>query len=115
MDIPVIGFIPPMGQVYADFNTFRMGKRWSKLYRGKQVLLLNEKEQSVFGTAVVLEVHLGKCNELCAMYAHENHTRIGIECDNHPEELYATLKRIYGPHILTPTKTFTVVKLRRRN
>lgn len=112
--MPVIGFIPPIVGVDGEFNTFRLGKKLGSLPIASEVLLLDEKRQVVFGRAQVLDVTVGPLSALLAVYAHENHTQIILEgIHNHAENLYEILKRIYGPHIITPSKTATCIKLKR--
>lgn len=113
MKIPVLGFISPIIGVEGEFNTFRMGRKYSTLEIHSDVFLMDEKQKVIFGSAEVLEVTLGKVGELCVLYGAQNHTELENEVENHAESLYRTLLKIYGPHILTPTKLFTVVRLRR--
>lgn len=112
METPVLGFIPPIVGCDAEFNTFRLGKKLGSLPIGSFLYLMDEKRKVVFGRAQVLDVTVGPLSALCAVYASENHTELGQEGD-HAERLYQTLRRIYGPHIVTPTKTATCIKLRR--
>lgn len=115
METPVIGFIPPLIGVSADFNTFRLGRKYASLAIGVEVFLMDEKRKVVFGKATVLDVSVGPLSALCAVYASENHTELDKDDGNHAERLYQTLTKIYGPHIVQPNKTATVVKLRRIN
>jgi hypothetical protein len=109
----VIGFIPPIVGVEAEFNTFRLGKKFGTLPIGSEVLLMDEKRKVVFGKAVVTDVTVGPLSALCAVYAPENHTELQHQDGKHAECLYQTLTKIYGPHIVKPDKTATVIKLRR--
>jgi hypothetical protein len=108
----VIGFIPPIKGVNGVFNTFRMGKRYASLAVGEEVFLMDEKRKVVFGRATVLDVTVGPLSALCACFAFENHTQLD-EQGGHADRLFKVMQRIYGPHIATPTKTATVVRLRR--
>lgn len=108
----VIGFIPPIKGVNGVFNTFRIGKRLASLAAGEEVLLMDQKRSVVFGRATVLDVTVGPLGALCACFAFENHTELDQQGE-HAERLFKTLQRIYGPHIATPKKTATVVRLRR--
>lgn len=74
---------------------------------------MDEKRKVVFGRAIVLDVSVGPLSALCAVYAPENHTELDKNDGEHAERLYRTLERIYGPHIVAPHKTATVVKLQR--
>ena len=113
MERVVIGFIPPIVGVNGDFNTFRMGRRYASLSEGDEVFLMDEKRKVIFGRATVLDVSVGPLSALCAVFASENHTELDKNDGLSSERLYRTLSRIYGPHIVTPNKTATVVKLRR--
>lgn len=113
MERVVIGFIPPIVGVNGDFNTFRMGRRYASLSEGEEVFLMDEKRKVIFGRATVLDVSVGPLSALCAVFASENHTELDKADGESAERLYRTLSRIYGPHIVTPNKTATVVKLRR--
>ena len=113
MERVVIGFIPPIVGVNGDFNTFRMGRRYASLSEGEEVFLMDEKRKVIFGRATVLDVSVGPLSALCAVFASENHTELDKTDGESAERLYRTLSRIYGPHIVSPNKTATVVKLRR--
>lgn len=115
MEQVVIGFIPPVVGVDGDFNTFRMGRKYASLTAGVEVLLMDQKRMVVFGKATVLDVSVGPLSALCAVYASENHTELDQDDGDHAQRLYRTLEKIYGPHIVKPNKTATVVKLRRVN
>ena len=114
MDKHVIGFIPPVVGVEEEFNTFRLGKKYSEtLKAGDEVFLMNEKEKRVFGSAEVLSVELGTLGELCLIHAHKNHSHLDADPTLAPEMLFKKLQRIYGPHIISPVKKATVIYLRR--
>lgn len=113
MEIPVIGFIPPINGIDGDFNTFRMGRRLGKLPEGIEVFLMDEKRKVVIGKAKVLSVAVGSLDELCVLYGAHNHTEIGRGSENPAQSLYRTIVRIYGPHLVNPKKIFTVISLRR--
>lgn len=114
MEVRVIGFIPPVVGVEGEFNTFRIGGFYEKrLSPGETVYLLNEKEKMIFGKAVVEKIDCGKLHEMCAIHGHLNHTELANDPTNAPERLFATLKKIHGPHIALPTKKTTVIFLRR--
>ena len=110
----VIGFVPPIIGLEDSFNTFRLGSFYHKrLSPGDHVYLLNEKEKMVIGKALVEKIEFGRLDELCVMYAHRNHTELQNDAVNAPARLYATLQKIYGPHIVSPSKKATVIFLRR--
>ena len=112
MEVPVIGFIPPIMGMNGEFNTFRLGKKYQDLAIGSEVLLMDEKRKVIFGRAQVLDVTAGPLSALLAVYASENHTELDQEGD-HAERLYQTLRRIYGPHIVNPSKIATCIKMKR--
>jgi len=113
LETVVIGFIPPVVGVNGVFNTFRMGKRFASLAEGDEVFLMDEKRKVVFGRATVLDVSVGPVGALCACFAFENHTELDKNDGESADRLFKLLQRIYGPHIVQPHKTATVVKLRR--
>jgi hypothetical protein len=114
MKMRVIGFIPPVVGVEEEFNTFRLGSFYIKhLSPGDEVLLLNEKDKLVFGRAVVEKIEAGALSELCLLHAHTNHTQLADEATAAPERLFALLQKIYGPHIVSPSKKATVIFLKR--
>ena len=114
MNSTVIGFVSPVFGVEGEFNTFRIGSFYAKrLSPGDVVYLLNEKEKIIFGKAEVLRVEAGPVGEMCVLYAHQNHTELSNNPVTAPERLYATPRKIYGPHVLTVNKKATVVFLKR--
>jgi hypothetical protein len=115
MEIRVIGFIPPVLGVEEQFNTFRIGGFYaSRLKVGEEVLLMNEKEKSVFGKAVVEAIDVGKLGEMLLLHSEGNHSQIaegsGVQS---AERLFKVLLRIHGPHIVNVEKKTTVISLRR--
>lgn len=116
MNKRVICFIPPVLGVDGEFNTFRIGSFYAKnLVPGEEVLLMNEKEKLVFGTAVVEWIDEGSLGEMCLIHGHKNHSQSvdPLGPNSAPERLFKKLQRIYGPHIATVNKKATVVYLRR--
>lgn len=115
MNVPVIGFVPPVVGVEHQFNTFRLGQALVKrLHPGQMVFLMSEKERIVFGKAVVVSLETGQLKQLCYLYGADNHTELDRpDKENSGERLFALLQKIYGPHIATETKKSVVVYLRR--
>lgn len=113
MNATVIGFIPPIVGVEGIFNTFRMGKRYARLASGEEVFLMDEKNKVIFGRAVVLDIAIGPVSLMCSVYAEENHTELGAKDAESSQRLYKLLEKIYGPHIVKPNRTVTVIKLKR--
>jgi hypothetical protein len=115
MNVPVIGFIPPVVGVDDSFNTFRLGHAFAKrLAPNQEVFLMDEKTKTVFGRAVVTDVSTGQLKQLCMLHGSKNHTELGKpDPENSPERLFAWIQKIYGPHIATEGKKSTVIYLRR--
>ena len=114
MHMRVIGFIPPIIGLENRFNTFRLGTALSKrLCPGEEVILLNEREKIAFGKAIIEKVDVGRLDEMCALHAKNNHLELGQSSEESAARLYAVLQKIYGPHIVTPTKKATVIYCRR--
>lgn len=114
MKMRVVGFIPPVVGVDSEFNTFRLGSFYIKhISPGDEVFLLNEKDKLVFGRATVERVESGLLGELCLLHAHTNHTQLNQDATAAPERLFAILTKIYGPHIISPSKKATVIFLKR--
>lgn len=114
MNLHMVGFIPPIIGVEAEFNTFRLGGFYKKhLSIGSQVYLLNEKEKIIFGRAQIQNIDYGPLGEMLLLHAAANHTELGNDPNSAPERLNATIRRIYGPHIATLTRKTTVLYMKR--
>jgi hypothetical protein len=115
MEARVISFIPPVSGVDHEFNTFRIGGFYAtRLNVGDTVLLMNEKEKLVFGSAVVEAVDVGQLGEMCLIHGEENHTQIAEGGGSQSaERLYRVMSKIYGPQIAKINKKTTVISLRR--
>lgn len=104
----VIGFMPPLVGLEGDFNTIRIGGKWSKtLHVGDEVALMDEKSKFIVGNAVVTDIDSGKLIEVLDKHWMNNHTGLNRA------ELEQHIKKIYGPHIAGDTKLTSVVYLRR--
>lgn len=114
MHVQVIGFIPPFEGLDGNFNTFRIGGALAKrIACDDTVFLMNEKTKVVFGTARVTRIEVGKLQELCDLYGHENHSELNNEREGAGTRLLTFVTKIYGPHIAPPTKKCCVVWLER--
>lgn len=114
MEIAVIGFVPPVSGVDTEFNTFRLGQKYSKtLTPGQEVFLMDEKNKVVFGRAEVLRIETGKLGELCLEHAEANHRELGSTEPGAPERLFHYLQKLFGPHIATVSKKSCVIYMRR--
>jgi hypothetical protein len=111
----VIEFEPPVDNVVGNFNTFRIGLKWSKTLKPyEHVLLMDTKKKFVFGKAVVMEIMTGKLNEMAKLYAHQNHNQKHVLPPESPaDRLIANMQKRYGPHIATLEKQTTVLFLHR--
>lgn len=114
MSISLISFVSPVTGVDAEFNTFRLGEAYAKRLNPNDVVaLINEKTKHLFGFAQVTKLVTGRLDELCAIHAYMNHTQLGEPATEAPAQVYKTLQRIYGPHIVKPDKKATVIYMRR--
>ena len=114
MRVHVIGFIHPVVGAESDFNTFRLGGFYAKcLLPGETIYLLSEREKIIFGSARVESIDVGRLDDMCRLHAHRNHTELANDPNGAPKRLYQTLSKIYGPHIVLPTKKATVIFLKR--
>lgn len=114
MQVPVIGFIPPVEGVNNEFNTFRLGSAFLKrVEAGTEVFLMDEKTKTVFGRATVTKVMAGKLGELCLVHAKDNHREVMNEPIGAPERLFKYMQKIYGPHIAMVEKKACVIYMRR--
>jgi hypothetical protein len=115
MEIPVIGFIPPIVGVDETFNTLRLGGTFAKrLAPNQMVFLMNEKTKTVFGNANVVSLSVGELKQMCLLHGAQNHTEIGVaDPENSGSRLFQLMQKIYGPHIATESKRCTVIYLRR--
>jgi hypothetical protein len=114
MFIYAIEFAPPMMGFDNEFNTIRVGLKWSKcLSVGDEVLLLDKPKSAVFGRAEVLRIEVGQLAEMSREHGALNHNQINLPADGAGERTIEALKRRYGPHIATDTKKVTVIYLKR--
>lgn len=115
MRVPVIGFVPPIEGVDAEFNTFRLGGTLAKkLTVDQEIFLMDEKAKEVIGRATVRRVETGKLGELCLLHASANHRELNHpEPNDAPKRLFEYLQKLYGPHIAKHDKKACVVYLRR--
>jgi hypothetical protein len=113
MNLYAIDFTPPMSGFKGKFNTFRIGRVWSKRLKvGDEVLLLDKKQCLIFGRAVVTGLKTGALAELAEQCAYLNHNQKGQARDGAPERLMESLRKRYGPHIIHEGKLTTVIDLR---
>lgn len=115
MQVPVVGFIPPIVGCDGEFNTFRLGQAFAKrLQPGGMVYLMDEKIKVVFGRAIVVDCHMGQLKQMCLLHGAKNHTEVGKpDAEASPDRLFAYIQKIYGPHIATEAKKCAVIYMRR--
>lgn len=110
----VIEFSPPMSGFDNEFNTFRVGVKWSKRLKvGDVVGLIDTKESKLFGIAEVVGIHQGKLRQVAEQHACRNHNQLGLDPAGAADRLIANMFKRYGPRIINDDKQTTVIELRR--
>lgn len=80
----------------AKFNTFRMGKAWSeRLKIGDRVGLI-DKENQLYGIAIVENVHLFAKEKALVEHGSKNHLMLEEDEANAPKVLAKVLRNSYG-------------------
>lgn len=109
----VLEFAPPAQGLEGNFNTFRLGRAWSKkLNKGDVALLIKKPELFVLAEARVTKVLVGRLREMATLYAHENHNQRLGDREGAAERLIESMKRRYGPHMVDDNRFVTVIYLR---
>ena len=109
-----IAFRPPLLGLEGEFNTFRLGRRWSERVQvGDVVLLTDERNCQALGLAEVRYVACGPLSEACKHYGYLNHTQLALPRRGAPKRILEIVQKIYGPHIATLTRPTTVIGLKR--
>lgn len=103
-----------MSGIFGVFNTFRLGRAWSKrLNEGDSVLLINKKESSYIGYARIIAVHTGKLSDMGEQYGSQNHNQKHLPSEGAGKCVTdATIKR-YGPHKCDDNSVVTVILMKR--
>lgn len=110
----IIEFAEPMLGIEGEFNTFRLGGAWAKrVQSGDTVILMNKKECCVVCLARVLAVHVGRLNELSALYGCRNHNQKHLPAMGAGERVTAAMIKRYGPQKCRDTSRVTVIELKR--
>lgn len=110
----ILDFAPPMLGIDGEFNTFRLGGAWAKRVQpGDKVALMDKKEMSLMGWAVVTGVHMGKLNELSALHGRRNHNQKHLPSEGAGERVIAAMMKRYGPNKCCETSRVTVIDMRR--
>lgn len=109
----VIEFAPPMSGLDGSFNTVRLGGTWAKrLQQGEKILLMDKPKSSIFATAIVEGVIVGKLRDVAASHAAFNHNQKGTDAEGAPERLMTAMKKRYGPHKVNDNSRVTAIYLR---
>lgn len=110
----VLDFVPPLEGFEGEFNTIRMGVKWTKLLqRGDHVYLQNSKDKMIFAKAEVISVEQDTFGQICLYHAANNHSEIGRADGNSASRIYKLMTKFLGPHIVNHSKKACVVYLRR--
>jgi len=113
-----LDFTPPMEGLDKEFwNTFRLGKIWhTRLKEGDSVFLLNKNKAQLFGMALVVQMNIGRLDDMAKQFAFKNHNQLGVKPARRSaaaERLMENMTKRYGPHIVHPGKLTTVITLQR--
>lgn len=110
-----LDFATPLTGLHHDcFNTIRLGKAWSKrLSVDDEVYIQSSKDKLIISKATVEKVVTGTLGELLLCHAANNHNEIEQQDGHEAERLYRYMLKLYGPHLVTPNKTATVIYLRK--
>ena len=109
----VIEFAPPMSGLEGEFNTVRLGVKWSRnLKPGDTVFLMDKPKSAIFGQAEVTRIEVGKLGEVASVHAAQNHNQKHSDPDAAPQRLIENMVKRYGPHKCDQNKRVTVIYLR---
>ena len=109
----VLEFAPPMTGIGGQFNTVRLGIKWSRcLVAGDKVLLIDKKQSCTMGCAIVESVAVGKLGEMAQLHAAGNHNQRDLDAEGAPGRLVSNMVKRYGPHRCDENKRVTVIYLR---
>ena len=105
---PLIGFNNEL------FNTFRIGKSWSKrLVRGAMVAITDCKTGDVIHYAIATGIYVGEKEEMLEKHGRFNHSILALNIsDNIAFVLSERLKRTYGKMIYNSTGYLTAIYLK---
>lgn len=110
----IIEFAEPVLGIEGEFNTFRLGGAWAKRVQpGDTVILMSKKECGVICRATVVAVHVGRLDELGALYGFRNHNQKHLPVEGAGERITAAMVKRYGPQKCRDTSRVTVIELKR--
>lgn len=109
-----LDFVPPLSGFDGEFNTIRLGVKWTKLLKhGDVVYLQNSKDKMIFGKAEVISVEQDTFGQICLYHAKQNHSELDKDDGHHAARIYKLMVKLLGPHIVNHTKKACVIYLRR--
>lgn len=109
-----LDFMPPLTGFDGEFNTIRLGVKWTKLLKAGDVIYLqNSKDKLIFGKAEVINVEQDTFGQICLYHAKNNHSEIDRTDDNSAYRIYQLMKKMLGPHIVSHQKKAVAIYLRR--
>ena len=109
--VPIIPFRPKIRGMQGTWNTFRIGTAWyNRLKVGTKIAVLNTKTLEIERYEVVKDIHFGLKEEMCQMYAKDNHNIIADNIyDNIAETMLQRMRKNYGSRIFESTSYATVI------
>lgn len=110
----VFDFVPPLTGFDGEFNTIRLGVKWTKiLNEGDVVYLQDSKAKMIFAKAEVISIEQDTFGQICLYHAKHNHSEVGRADGNSASRIYSLMTKMLGPHIVSHTKKACVIYLRR--
>lgn len=109
-----LDFVPPLMGFDGEFNTIRLGVKWTKLLNsGDVVYLQNSKDKMIFGKAEVIRVEQDTFGQVCLYHAKHNHSELDKDDGHHAARIYQLMVKLLGPHIVNYQKKACVIYLKR--
>lgn len=97
-----------------EFNTFRIGRAWSKrVTEGMTVALMSAKDSRIVGYADVTRVYAGKKEALAEMFGKDNHCARALNItEDVPATMLRRLKNASGTMIYNSNPDATIIYMR---
>ncbi|WP_151708871.1 hypothetical protein [Acinetobacter brisouii] len=109
-----LDFMPPVLGIDDEFNTIRMGMKWTKLLKPSDIVYIqNSKDKMIIGKAVVTAIESDQLGQICLYHASKNHTELNQDDGHSTSRVYHLMKKMLGPHIVNYAKKATVIYLKR--